>query len=136
KAPWVQCVSCCHALLLWAEGKHTLQWTHLKWRYPCKYRVNNQNDITTMCWGRGPCPASKCSQQILETDGWRVTARQSSRYQLEGTLAQGDVSLTIANVAEADGGVYCCRVEIPGWFNDELNNLEVVIEKGEQSFFV
>ncbi|XP_039342704.1 hepatitis A virus cellular receptor 1 homolog isoform X5 [Mauremys reevesii] len=96
---------------------------------PCKYRVNHQNDITTMCWGRGSCPSSQCSQTILWTDGRRVTERQSSRYRLEGNLAQGDVSLTIVNAAEADGGMYCCRVEIPGWFNDQLNNLEVVIEK-------
>uniref|UniRef100_A0A8C3RVZ7 Ig-like domain-containing protein n=1 Tax=Chelydra serpentina TaxID=8475 RepID=A0A8C3RVZ7_CHESE len=101
---------------------------------PCKYPVNHQNDITTMCWGRGSCPPSQCSQPILWTDGWRVTERQSSRYYLEGNLAQGDVSLTIVNAAEADGGVYCCRVEIPGWFNDQRSNLEVVIETGEQSF--
>ncbi|CAM5132145.1 unnamed protein product [Eretmochelys imbricata] len=95
---------------------------------PCKYRVNRQSDITTMCWGRGSCPSFQCSQPILWTDGRRVTKRQSSRYQLEGNLAQGDVSLTIVNVAEADGGVYCCRVEIPGWFNDQRKNLEVAIE--------
>ncbi|XP_067422514.1 hepatitis A virus cellular receptor 1 homolog [Emydura macquarii macquarii] len=100
---------------------------------PCKYHVNNQNDITTMCWGRGQCPSSKCSQPILWTDGWRVTERLSSRYQLEGNLTQGDVSLTIVNAAEADGGVYCCRVEIPGWFNDQLNDLEVVMERARNS---
>ncbi|XP_050817291.1 hepatitis A virus cellular receptor 1 homolog isoform X7 [Gopherus flavomarginatus] len=98
---------------------------------PCKYRVNDQNDVTTMCWGRGSCPPSLCSQTILWTDGRRVTERQSSRYWLEGNLAQGDVSLTIVNAAEADGGMYCCRVEIPGWFNDQLTNLEVVIEKAD-----
>uniref|UniRef100_A0A8C0IPK9 Ig-like domain-containing protein n=1 Tax=Chelonoidis abingdonii TaxID=106734 RepID=A0A8C0IPK9_CHEAB len=103
---------------------------------PCKYPVNHQNDITTMCWGRGSCPSSQCSQTILRTDGQRVTERQSSRYRLEGNLAQGDVSLTIVNAAEADGGMYCCRVEIPGWFNDQLINLEVVIKKGEQSFYM
>ncbi|XP_043376653.1 hepatitis A virus cellular receptor 1 homolog isoform X6 [Chelonia mydas] len=95
---------------------------------PCKYRVNRPSDITTMCWGRGSCPSFQCSQPILWTDGWRVTKRQSSRYQLEGNLTRGDVSLTIVNVAEADGGVYCCRVEIPGWFNDQQKNLEVAIE--------
>ncbi|XP_077680787.1 hepatitis A virus cellular receptor 2-like [Eretmochelys imbricata] len=100
---------------------------------PCKYRVNRQSDITTMCWGRGSCPSFQCSQPILWTDGRRVTKRQSSRYQLEGNLAQGDVSLTIVNVAEADGGVYCCRVEIPGWFNDQQKNLEVAIETARTS---
>uniref|UniRef100_A0A8C3F6J1 Immunoglobulin V-set domain-containing protein n=1 Tax=Chrysemys picta bellii TaxID=8478 RepID=A0A8C3F6J1_CHRPI len=90
---------------------------------PCKYRVNHQNDITTMCWGRGSCPSSQCSQTILWTDGRRVTERQSSRYRLEGNLAQGDVSLTIVNAAE-----------IPGWFNDEssLQNLHILESQGSR----
>nr|XP_025034844.1 hepatitis A virus cellular receptor 1 homolog [Pelodiscus sinensis] len=82
-----------------------------------------------MCWGRGSCPSRGCAQPILWTDGWKITERQSSRYQLEGDLTRGDVSLTIVNAAEADEGLYCCRVEIPGWFNDEKNHLEVVIER-------
>ncbi|KAM9129446.1 hepatitis A virus cellular receptor 2 homolog isoform 2-T2 [Pangshura tecta] len=100
---------------------------------PCKYRVNHQHDITTMCWGRGSCSLFQCSQTILQTDGRRVTERQSSRYRFEGNLTQGDVSLTIVNAAEADGGMYCCRVEILGWFNDQKNNLEVVIETARTS---
>nr|XP_025034852.1 hepatitis A virus cellular receptor 1 homolog [Pelodiscus sinensis] len=100
---------------------------------PCRYRVDRESDITSMCWGRGSCPSSTCAQPILWTDGRGVTWRQSNRYQLEGDLTRGDVSLTIVNAAEADEGLYCCRVEIPGWFNDEKSHLEVVIERGEQS---
>uniref|UniRef100_K7F8A3 Ig-like domain-containing protein n=1 Tax=Pelodiscus sinensis TaxID=13735 RepID=K7F8A3_PELSI len=100
---------------------------------PCRYRVDRESDITSMCWGRGSCPSSTCAQPILWTDGRGVTWRQSNRYQLEGDLTRGDVSLTIVNAAEADEGLYCCRVEIPGWFNDEKSHLEVVIERG---FFI
>nr|XP_025034843.1 hepatitis A virus cellular receptor 1 homolog [Pelodiscus sinensis] len=100
---------------------------------PCRYRVDHESDITSMCWGWGSCPISQCAQPFLWTDGWRVTWRQSNRYQLGGNLTRGDVSLTIVNAAEADKGLYCCLVEIPGWFNNEKNHLEVVIERAKTS---
>ncbi|NXP13922.1 HAVR1 protein, partial [Thinocorus orbignyianus] len=100
---------------------------------PCSYSVKNKQDITSMCWGRGRCPASKCSQTIIWTDGWKVTEQSNSRYMLNGDLQMGDVSLTIVNAVEADSGTYCCRVEISGWFNDQLNNYDVVIEKARTS---
>lgn len=100
---------------------------------PCFYTVNEKSSTTSMCWGRGPCPASKCSQPIIWTDGWKVTDQYHSRYVLRGNLHEGDVSLTIINAEEADSGAYCCRVEIPGWFNDKLTNLQVVIKKAPGS---
>ncbi|XP_062443393.1 hepatitis A virus cellular receptor 1 homolog isoform X2 [Rhea pennata] len=96
---------------------------------PCSYRVRTSADITTMCWGRGACPASKCALPIIWTNGWKVTTQSSKRYQLQGNLSKGDVSLTIVNAEEADSGTYCCRVEIPGLFNDQTTNQRVVIEK-------
>uniref|UniRef100_A0A8C6J026 Uncharacterized protein n=1 Tax=Melopsittacus undulatus TaxID=13146 RepID=A0A8C6J026_MELUD len=100
---------------------------------PCFYSVKSTQDITSMCWGRGSCPSSKCYQPIIWTDGWKVTVQYDSRYTLEGNLLVGDVSLTITNATEADSGTYCCRVEIPGWFNDQRSNHEVVIEKAPGS---
>lgn len=98
---------------------------------PCSYNVQRAGGVTSMCWGRGSCPSSKCSQTIIWTDGWKVTEQYDSRYTLKGNLLTGDVSLTIVNAKEADSGTYCCRVEIPGWFNDQLSNHELAIEKGE-----
>ncbi|NWX14805.1 HAVR1 protein, partial [Aegotheles bennettii] len=100
---------------------------------PCFYSVKKTDDITSVCWGRGSCPNSKCSQTIIWTDGWKVTEQYNRRYMLKGNLPSGDVSLTIVNAEEADSGIYCCRVEIPGWFNDLTNNHEVVIEKARIS---
>ncbi|PKU42884.1 hypothetical protein llap_6809 [Limosa lapponica baueri] len=100
---------------------------------PCFYRVKNREDITSMCWGRDKCPTSKCSRTIIWTDGWKVTERSDSRYKLKGNLQMGDVSLTIVNAVEADSGTYCCRVEISGWFNDQLRNYDVVVEKAPGS---
>ncbi|KFR17035.1 hypothetical protein N306_03592, partial [Opisthocomus hoazin] len=100
---------------------------------PCFYSVQTTQDITSMCWGRDSCPVSKCYRTIIWTNGWKVTERYDRRYTLAGNLLMGDVSLTIMNAEEADSGIYCCRVEISGWFNDQTSNHKVVIEKARTS---
>ncbi|XP_049631604.1 hepatitis A virus cellular receptor 1 homolog [Suncus etruscus] len=82
---------------------------------PCTY----SSASTSMCWGRGPCPNSQCSDVLIWTDGSKVTYQKAPRYELQGKITQGDVSLTIKEATLADSGVYCCRIEHPGWFNDQ-----------------
>ncbi|NWX45440.1 TIMD4 protein, partial [Steatornis caripensis] len=94
---------------------------------PCFYQVARRKDISDMCWGRGACPNSKCNNKILHTTGNRVTFRKSQRYSLRGYISYGDVSLTIGKVKEEDAGTYCCRVEIPGWFNDIKQNMRLEV---------
>nr|XP_034362946.1 hepatitis A virus cellular receptor 1 homolog isoform X2 [Arvicanthis niloticus] len=84
---------------------------------PCTYSTNR--GVTTTCWGRGQCPSSSCQNTLIWTNGYRVTYQKNSRYTLKGHISEGDVSLTIENSVESDSGLYCCRVEIPGWFNDK-----------------
>ncbi|NXA12709.1 HAVR1 protein, partial [Sapayoa aenigma] len=100
---------------------------------PCFYQVRGTQDITSMCWGWDSCPASKCYRTIIWTDGWKVTEQHSSRYLLQGNLQMGNVSLTIVSAEEADSGTYCCRVELPGLFNDQRTNHKVVIMKARIS---
>lgn len=85
----------------------------------------------SMCWGKGSCPNSKCNEELLHTDGSRVLSRKSTKYQLQGTIWRGDVSLTIFNTNEGDSTVYCCRIEVPGWFNDVKKNIRLKLVKGE-----
>ncbi|XP_010157422.1 PREDICTED: T-cell immunoglobulin and mucin domain-containing protein 4-like [Eurypyga helias] len=94
---------------------------------PCFYQVTRNTDISDMCWGRGPCPNSKCNNKILHTTGNRVTFRKSQRYNLQGYISYGDVSLTIGKVKAEDAGTYCCRIEIPGWFNDIKKNMRLEV---------
>ncbi|CAM4710824.1 unnamed protein product [Lepidochelys kempii] len=96
-------------------------------KLPCTYSVRQMSDISVMCWGRGICPSSKCSSEIVRTDGWKVISTASGRYQLKGPIPRGDVSLTISNVDHKDRGAYCCRIEIPGWFNDIKQNLNLQV---------
>lgn len=60
-----------------------------------------------------------------------MVRRQSRRYLLMGNLAWGDVSLTIRQVEESDSGIYGCRVEIPGWFNDHKHEQKLTVVAGE-----
>ncbi|XP_024117010.1 hepatitis A virus cellular receptor 1 homolog [Oryzias melastigma] len=98
---------------------------------PCNYDIKT-NGPTEVCWGRGPVPTSGCSDQLLVTDGYNVIeeTRVSSRYQLKGRLDEGDVSLTILNATEEDTGLYGCRVQISGPFNDEKHHVNLTVKRG------
>ncbi|XP_072573373.1 uncharacterized protein [Paramormyrops kingsleyae] len=83
---------------------------------PCRYSVQHYGQ-SRVCWGRG-CGALWCSGAILQMDGSRVISKASEKYRLTGNLRLGRVDLTIANISRTDGGPYCCRVDINGYFND------------------
>ncbi|XP_045895478.1 hepatitis A virus cellular receptor 1 homolog [Micropterus dolomieu] len=99
----------------------------------CKYDITYYEALH-VCWGRGELPLSGCSNPLVSTDGHKVRTRASSRYQLLGRLEAGDVSLTILDLTETDAGRYGCRVEIPGWFNDDKHHLDLIVERGETLF--
>ncbi|KAM6150215.1 hepatitis A virus cellular receptor 2 homolog [Erethizon dorsatum] len=83
---------------------------------PCIY--SGSRGVTSMCWGRGPCPYSQCSNTLIKMDAHLVTYQKDRRHQLKGRISQGDVSLTIETVNMGDSGQYCCHINVPGWFND------------------
>ncbi|KAJ8332669.1 hypothetical protein SKAU_G00424580 [Synaphobranchus kaupii] len=99
---------------------------------PCRYDLKAKG-LRAMCWGRAEVPFSKCSNTIISTDGEKVNFRESHRYQLLSGVEKGDVSLTITNVTENDSGIYGCRVNIPGGFNDQKQNINLAIQKGERT---
>ncbi|KAM7000043.1 hepatitis A virus cellular receptor 1 homolog [Tautogolabrus adspersus] len=94
---------------------------------PCVYDTQTHG-VLSFCWGRGKVPRSKCSNTVLSSQDSAVDIRESPRYQLLGRVTDGDVSLTILNAELSDAGVYGCRVEIPGWFNDYKVNTHLVLE--------
>ncbi|XP_062261613.1 T-cell immunoglobulin and mucin domain-containing protein 4-like isoform X4 [Platichthys flesus] len=101
---------------------------------PCRYDMTDHKQLS-VCWNRGDIPWSKCNNELITTDelGVREDSRGSSRYQLLGPLDQGDVSLTILNVTESDAGRYGCRVDIPGWFNDEKHHFDLTVDSVPQT---
>ncbi|XP_059846119.1 hepatitis A virus cellular receptor 1 homolog isoform X2 [Hypanus sabinus] len=96
---------------------------------PCRYSVGKYGK-SEMCWGRGECPSRGCGDELIRTNGDRVTSATSQRHSLGGRIAAGDVSLTINDLRREDSGWYCCRVEIPGWFNDLKTNLNLRVSDG------
>ncbi|XP_041808509.1 T-cell immunoglobulin and mucin domain-containing protein 4-like isoform X2 [Chelmon rostratus] len=99
---------------------------------PCKYDIKKYSQLS-VCWGRGEIPASGCNNLLVSTDRQKVKGRDSSRYQLLGRLDKGDVSLTILNVTASDAGRYGCRLEIPGWFNDDKHHFQLIVEEAAQT---
>lgn len=100
---------------------------------PCKYNARSHSITTTsVCWGRGEVPWSKCSQTVLATeDDGSIIYAESDRFQLRGKQANGDVSLSIRSLHEHDSGIYGCRVELPGFFNDLKINVHLIVIKGK-----
>ncbi|XP_041847147.1 Down syndrome cell adhesion molecule homolog isoform X2 [Melanotaenia boesemani] len=92
----------------------------------CSYDVQFYGRLG-MCWGRGAIPNSGCADEVLKADGTSVISRLSERYLLMGNLGEGDVSLTIRQVEESDSGTYGCRVDIPGWFNDQKHHVTLTV---------
>ncbi|XP_062857938.1 hepatitis A virus cellular receptor 1 homolog [Trichomycterus rosablanca] len=95
---------------------------------PCRYD-SHYHGVCEICWMRGSIPMQGCGDEILSTDGDKVVMRRSVRYQLQGRLQRGDVSLTILNARQSDSGTYGCRVHVPGWFNDEKYTIRLVVRE-------
>ncbi|CAL8355334.1 unnamed protein product [Merluccius merluccius] len=97
---------------------------------PCSYDAVYYGRLA-LCWGRGPIPNSGCNSEVLKADSRSVVSRQSERYRLMGDLNRGDVSLTILQVQLSESGIYGCRVDIPGWFNDHKHETTLSVVAGE-----
>ncbi|XP_037531575.1 T-cell immunoglobulin and mucin domain-containing protein 4-like [Nematolebias whitei] len=93
---------------------------------PCTYDAPTKGG-TSFCWGHGKVPLFKCSNTVLSSQDGGVDFRRSPRYQLLGRVTAGEFSLTILNAQRSDAGVYGCRVEISGLFNDQKVNTELII---------
>uniref|UniRef100_A0A672HCC8 Ig-like domain-containing protein n=1 Tax=Salarias fasciatus TaxID=181472 RepID=A0A672HCC8_SALFA len=98
----------------------------------CNYDAEYYGRLS-VCWGRGPIPNRGCANEVIRSDGTSVTSRLSERYLLLGSMGEGDVSLTIRQVEEGDSGIYGCRVDIPGWFNDFKHQITLTVNAGETS---
>ncbi|XP_077360906.1 uncharacterized protein LOC144006103 [Festucalex cinctus] len=98
----------------------------------CTYNIAKHKPMPA-CWSRGALPSWGCGSQVIAaTDGFHVTA-ESGRYRMLGRLENGNVSLTVLDAKKEDAGVYGCRVEIPGWFNDEKHAIQLIIMDARQS---
>ncbi|XP_056588112.1 hepatitis A virus cellular receptor 1 isoform X1 [Triplophysa dalaica] len=92
---------------------------------PCKYDID-RHGILNICWGRDQSWFT-CENTLISTDGLQVDYRETPRFSLAGRLERGDVSLTIKGAKEKDAGLYVCRIEVPGLFNDASNTVYLFI---------
>ncbi|CAN9514909.1 unnamed protein product [Ophioblennius macclurei] len=92
----------------------------------CNYDAQYYGKLP-VCWGRGSLPNRGCANEVIKFDGTSVISRLSERYLLLGNMGQGDASLTVRQVEEGDSGIYGCRVDIPGWFNDFKHEISLTV---------
>ncbi|XP_047208637.1 Down syndrome cell adhesion molecule-like isoform X2 [Girardinichthys multiradiatus] len=95
----------------------------------CKYDAGYYGRLP-FCWGRGHIPNSGCGNEVIKSDGTKLLSRLSERYFLTGDLAVGEAFLTIKEVQESDSGIYGCRIDIPGWFNDQIYEVTLTVNPG------
>lgn len=124
---------CCCLLLWWKTGDVsanaiiTTVGTDITLR--CKYDAGYYGRLP-FCWGKGNIPKSGCGNEVIRSDGTKVLSRLSERYSLMGDLGVGDASLTISKVQEKDSSIYGCRIDIPGWFNDQKHEITLTVIAG------
>ncbi|XP_062309885.1 T-cell immunoglobulin and mucin domain-containing protein 4 [Osmerus eperlanus] len=92
----------------------------------CQYSVKRFG-VSHVCWGRG-CGTFWCNDILLQTDENGMISKVSDRYRLTGDALAGRLDLLILQAQRTDSGLYCCRVDIDGIFNDKkvTHSLRVV----------
>ncbi|XP_051956545.1 T-cell immunoglobulin and mucin domain-containing protein 4-like isoform X2 [Xyrauchen texanus] len=93
---------------------------------PCKYD-SQYHGKCHICWMRGDIPNMGCGDEIIRSDGDKASWTTSQRYQMTGEIQHGDVSLTILNIQKQDSGKYGCRIHVPGWFNDQMYYVHLIV---------
>ncbi|KAM9728999.1 hepatitis A virus cellular receptor 1 homolog [Menidia menidia] len=96
----------------------------------CQYSVQRFG-LSRVCWGRS-CGTFWCSGILVQTDETGVVSKAEERFRLVGDVLGGNLDLEILEVRRSDGGTYCCRVDVDGFFNDKkvVMNLRVVKAAG------
>ncbi|KAF7649796.1 hypothetical protein LDENG_00135850 [Lucifuga dentata] len=93
---------------------------------PCYSEAANQRGVE-VCWGRSQPTLFSCHDTLIHTPGPPTTSRTSHRYSLSSSASGTDVSLFIANARPSDSGFYHCRIQLPGFFNDQTFIIHLIV---------
>ncbi|XP_077448512.1 hepatitis A virus cellular receptor 2 homolog isoform X2 [Stigmatopora argus] len=98
---------------------------------PCRVTAAEKRGVH-VCWGRGQPAVFSCHNTLAHMAGRRLIYRRSFRYSVSwGTRDALSPSLSIFNVQTSDSGLYHCRVELPGLFNDQTFSVLLIVAKSE-----
>ncbi|XP_008296934.1 hepatitis A virus cellular receptor 2 homolog [Stegastes partitus] len=88
---------------------------------PCRHETANQRGVE-VCWGRGKPSLFTCHNTVIDSNGQQITYRRSHRFSLSPSS-----SLSISSSQPSDAGLYHCRVQLPGLFNDQTSSVHLII---------
>ncbi|XP_061752521.1 hepatitis A virus cellular receptor 1 homolog [Nerophis ophidion] len=94
---------------------------------PCRVEAAKQRGMH-LCWGKGTPSLFSCQNILVNMAGERMTYKSSYRYSV--SVSSSAVSnLYIFNVRPTDSGLYHCRVQLPGFFNDKTFTVLLIVVK-------
>ncbi|XP_026166072.1 hepatitis A virus cellular receptor 1 homolog [Mastacembelus armatus] len=88
---------------------------------PCRLEEKNQRGVE-VCWGRGEPSLFTCHNTVVNAAGEQMFYRKSYRYSVSPSS-----SLSILSARPSDSGLYHCRVQLPGLFNDQISTVHLII---------
>ncbi|XP_057677283.1 T-cell immunoglobulin and mucin domain-containing protein 4-like [Corythoichthys intestinalis] len=96
---------------------------------PCRVMAAERSGMH-VCWGRGQPAVFSCHNTLAHVAGQRLIYKKSFRYSVSwDTRDANSPSLSIFNVRPSDSGLYHCRVELPGPFNDKTFSVLLIVLK-------
>ncbi|XP_035480467.2 hepatitis A virus cellular receptor 1-like [Scophthalmus maximus] len=90
-------------------------------KLPCRSEAVKQDGVE-VCWGRGEPSLFTCHNTLINTAGGQTSYRRSHRYSVSSSS-----SLSILPSRPSDSGLYHCRVQLSGLFNDQTSTVHLIV---------
>ncbi|XP_051903168.1 hepatitis A virus cellular receptor 1-like [Hippocampus zosterae] len=123
-------VACVAGVAVWAGPAETVVGVAgRRVSLPCRVAAAKRKGVH-VCWGRGEPAFFSCHNVLVNAVGERLMYKSSYRYSVSSAPSK-EPQLSIFNVRPSDSGLYHCRVQLPGPFNDKtFSVLLIVIPRG------
>ncbi|XP_077402804.1 uncharacterized protein LOC144036218 [Vanacampus margaritifer] len=121
-------VTCVAGFTVWAGPAETVVGVAgRRVALPCRVAAAKRRDVY-VCWGKGEPAFFSCHNMLVNMAGKHIMYKSSYRYSV--SYAPSEVPyLSIFNVRPSDAGLYHCRVQLPGPFNDKTFAVLLIVIK-------
>ncbi|XP_077361570.1 uncharacterized protein LOC144006551 [Festucalex cinctus] len=121
-------VTCVAGIAVWAGPAETVVGVAgRRVVLPCRVAAAKRR-ATHVCWGRGEPSFFSCHNTLVNMAGEHIMYKSSYRYSASSPPSEVPY-LSIFNVRPSDAGLYHCRVQLPGPFNDKTFSVLLIVIK-------